>query len=258
MTSYHAATRVSRSLSAVVAVFGVLALTSAALADDLFTSLQQPPTRAEVAEALKRGVRVFDFDLDQDGAKEAVTAIKKGGAKITAYHVGGGGGRAWGSKKNDEQVRKYDMPESFSQLTADVKRLVAKGADYIHFDNTHRMSGKRLEAVADAIRAGGAGFIAKNNAPKWSLVMKRRPDLVPAYAVIENGIFDNDETRAAYQLHAKGVPVYMIGFRKLLSDKDQPVTEEDARQFRRNNPWAKVLLMADEAAYDGRTGGFVN
>ena len=229
-----------------------------AAAADLFTSLEKPPTVAEVQSALQRGVRFFDFDLSHDGTAAAVAAIRTGGGKVTAYHVGGGGGRAWGSKKNDEQVRKYDTPESLAQLTADVKALVGKGADYIHFDNTHRMSGVRLAAVADAIRAGGAGFIAKNNAPKWLLVMKRRKDLVPAYAVIEAAVYDQDETAAAYRLHQAGVPVYVIAFKKLLSKTDPAVPLATAQQYARDNPWAKLLLMEDEFAYEGRTGVWVH
>lgn len=221
----------------------------------MFTSLERPPTTDEVKSAILGGADHFDFDLDQGDTKDSVDAIHKAGRKVTAYHVGGGGGREWGSAKTGEQVRKYNTPEELTALTEDTKRLVAKGADYVHFDNTHRMSGKRLEAVADAITAGGAGFVAKNNAEKWNIVMKRRPDLKPAYAVIEAAMTDQDETTEAYKLHQKGVPVYIIGFHK---QKDGVViTDAYAKQYQENNPWARLIMMEDENQYEGRTSKYL-
>lgn len=231
-------------------------IAAAAAAGELFTSLEAPPTPDEVRAALAAGVRTFELELDEPTAAAAVTAIKAGGGRVTAYHVGGGGGRAWGSVKSGEFVRKYDEPTAFLALTADVRRLVAMGADAIHFDNTHRMSGRRLESIAEAIRAGGAGFVAKNNADKWRLVMKRRPDLVPAYAVVEDAMFDADETQAAYDLSAKGVAVYIVGFRQTIDARGQPVSDDYAAAYKAANPWATVLLMDDERRYDSRTGRF--
>ena len=206
--------------------------------------------------ALAEGVRTFELDLDSPGADEAVKAIKTGGGKVTAYYIGGGGGRAWGSVKAGEFVRYYREPKEFLALTEDVRRLVGLGADLVHFDNTHRMSGKRLEAIADAIRAGGAGFVAKNNPDKWRLVMERRRDLVPAYAIVEDAMFDRDETQAAYELNAKGVPVLIIGFRKTIDKGGQAVSDEYAVAYKAANPWATVLLMDEEARFDSRTGRF--
>ncbi|MBS0244774.1 MAG: hypothetical protein JSS20_21595, partial [Proteobacteria bacterium] len=103
----------------------------------LFTSLEEPPTPAEIQALTASGVGTFEFDLDSDGAAAAVAAIKSAGGRITAYHIGGGGGRAWGSVKAGEFVRAYDTPAEFQALTGDVRRLVAMGADLIHFDNTH-------------------------------------------------------------------------------------------------------------------------
>ena len=80
--------------------------------------------------------------------------------------------------------------------------------------------------------------------------MKRRPDLKPAYAVIENAMHDGDETQEAYHLHEKGVPVFIVGFRKPMDG--EPVTDEYAAEYRKANPWAKVLLMDDESSYEGR------
>lgn len=234
-----------------------LAASRDALAAELFTSLEAPPTPAEVAVAVRDGVGIFEFDLDAAGAVEAVAAVKSAGARVTAYHVGGGGGRAWGSVKAGELVRRYDEPKDFEALTGDVTRLVALGADTIHFDNTHRMSGRRLEAIADAIVAGGAGFVAKNNADKWRLAITRRPDLRPAYAIVEDAMFDADETQAAAELHALGVPVYIVGFKATIDGKGQAVTDAYAAAYAGNNPWAKVLLMEDERAFDSRTGVWV-
>ena len=71
---------------------------AAAAPPEIFTSLEAPTTLEDVEKALARGITIFDFDLDKPGAAEAIVAIKKGGGKITAYHIGGGGGRAWDSR----------------------------------------------------------------------------------------------------------------------------------------------------------------
>jgi hypothetical protein len=248
---------VHRFAAVATALVVVLAIGIADVHAQIFTSLEGPPTRADIDTAIAAGIKMFDFDLDKDGAADAVKVIKAKGGKVTAYHVGGGGGRAWGSLKTGEFVRRYDEPKDFLALTGDVKRLVAKGADYVHFDNTHRFSGKRLESIADAIVAGGAGFIAKNNAGKWNLVMKRRPDLRPAYAVVEDAMFSAEETQAAANLHARGVPIYVVGFRKPITPDAYPVTDDYARQYAANNPWARILVIDDERAYDSRTGTWV-
>ncbi len=249
--------RVGRLLLAMLVLAAVAAQIVRVEAYDLFTSLETPPTAAEVQAAFAAGVRIFDMDLDNPGAPEAVREIRKLGGRVSAYHIGGGGGRAWGSVKAGEWVRKYDSPRDFLALTQDVRRLVAQGADYIHFDNTHRFSGRRLESVADAIVAGGAGFVAKNNPSKWALTMKRRADLKPAFALIEDALFDADETQQAYSLHARGVPVYVVGFRTPIEAGTPGVNDAYAQAFADNNPWARLLVIADERAFDSRTGTWV-
>ncbi|MDX2158354.1 MAG: hypothetical protein SFW09_17795 [Hyphomicrobiaceae bacterium] len=244
------------ALAGVLLVITGVLMPLLARAETLFTSLEKPPAPVEVAELLARGVVIFEMDFDQPGAAEAVAAVRAGGGKVTAYHVGGGGGRAWGSVKAGEFVRYYDDPKDFAALTEDVKRLVARGASFVHFDNTHRMSGKRLEAVADAIRAGGAGFVAKNNPDKWRLVMTRRPDLVPGYAIVEDAMRDAEETQAAFELHERGVPVTIVGFRKPIDPKAVGIPDEYAAAYKAVNPWAQILLMDDERAFDSRTARF--
>lgn len=224
---------------------------------DIFSSLEGPPTAADIATARAAGIEIFEFDLDAPGAVEAARLVKAAGGRVTAYHIGGGGGRAWGSVRTGEWVRRYDSPRDFLALTEDVRRLVGLGADYIHFDNTHRFSGRRLESIADAIVAGGAGFIAKNNASKWNLVMKRRADLKPVYAVVEDAMFDADETQAAADLSGRGIAVYIVGFKIPIEKGKAGVTEDYARAYAKANPWARVLLMEDERAFDSRTGQFV-
>ena len=243
-----------------------LALLLLALASDLafagpppeiFTSLEQPPTPNDVKAAVARGVTIFEFDLEKPGSEAAIAAVKAAKGIVTAYHIGGGGGRDWGSVRTGEWVRRYDSPRDFLALTADVKQLVAFGADAIHFDNTHRFSGRRLESIANSIVAGGARFVAKNNPEKWNLVMQRRADLKPIYAVIEDAMFDASETQAAFGLHARGVPVYIIGFTKPLDPKTPALTDDYIRAYRDNNPWAALLIIDDERAWDSRTGRFV-
>lgn len=259
MIAFRAAARVVAQVILFCFVIAGVALglgagVATAAPPEIFTSLETPPTVEQVESALARGVTFFDFDLDKPGAAEAIVAIKKGGAKITAYHIGGGGGRAWGSVKTDEWVRRYDSPRDFLALTQDVKYLVSLGADYVHFDNTHRFSGRRLESIAGAIIAGGAGFIAKNNPDRWNLVMKRRADLVPAYALIEDAMFDANETQAAAELFKRGVAVYFVGFRKPIDPKVPAMTDDYAQAFATNNPWCSILVMDDERAWDSRSG----
>lgn len=262
IASRHPPTRLTADiLCLALLLFSLLPLAAvqavAARAYDLFTSFEAPPSADEVKAAVDAGVITFDFDLDGPGAEASVRAIKQAGGKIAAYHIGGGGGRAWGSVRTGEWVRRYDAPRDFLALTGDVRELVRLGADYIHFDNTHRFSGRRLEAIADAIVAGGAGFVAKNNPSKWLLTMRRRPDLKPAYAVIEDALFDQDATQKAYGLFARGVPVYIVGFRKPLEVQAQAVTDDYAQAYADNNPWARVLLMEDEQAFDSRTAVWI-
>ena len=222
--------------------------------DPIFTSLEQPPTPDEVRAAHDAGVRIFDFDLEQDGADEAVSAIKELGGSISAYHIGGGGGRAWGSVKAGEFVRIYREQPALEQLTRDVQRLVARGADNIHFDNTHRMSGRTLEKVTLAIAAGGARLVLKNNPEKWNLVLKRHPEYMEhyAYAAVEGVIGDRWETKQSAKLAAQGLPVYVIAFEKGFDKGSHRISPEKAQKFIAKNPWAMVILMPDEAAYDSR------
>jgi hypothetical protein len=70
-------------------------------------------------------------------------------------------------------------------------------------------------------------------------------------------MFDADETEAAADLFAKGVPVYIIGFKTPVDPSGKGVTDEYARVYAANNPWAQVLIMKDERAYDSRTGAYV-
>jgi hypothetical protein len=244
------------ALAAVLLLAGGVLAPILAAAEAIFSSLEEPPTPDEVRALLARGVKTFELDLDAEGSAVAVAAIKKGGGRVTAYHIGGGGGRAWGSVRTGEFVRYYNEPKAFLALTEDVRRLVKLGADLVHFDNTHRMSGVRLESIADAIRSGGAGFVAKNNPTKWRLVMKRRPDLVPAYAIVEEAMFDAAETQAAYDISARGVAVYVVGFRKPIDKGGQPVTDEYAAAYKAANPWAHIILIDDERYFDSRTAQF--
>lgn len=246
-----------RSLALAALWFALGAGAATASPPEIFTSLEQPPTTEDVRAAVARGVTIFEFDLETPGSQAAIAAVKQAKGSVTAYHIGGGGGRDWGSVRTGEWVRRYDSPRDFLALTADVKQLVALGADAIHFDNTHRFSGRRLESIADAIVAGGARFVAKNNPEKWNLVMQRRADLKPIYAVIEDAMFDASETQAAFGLHARGVPVYIIGFTKPLDPKTPALTEEYVRAYRDNNPWAALLIIDDERAWDSRSGRFV-
>lgn len=225
--------------------------------DEIFTSLEEPPSPDEVRAAIKAGQRHFDFDLTQPGGEEAARIIKQLGGTITAYHVGGGGGNLWGGKSQGEQVRRFNKPEELQQLTEDVRSLVEKGADSIHFDNTHRFSFRTLTKIFEAVKAGGAELVAKNNPSGWLKVMKSRPDLVPSYAVLEDIIRDPDETEAAREMSERGVPVYVIGFKKPLERGTPEMTEEEAAAYQKANPWARVLLMEDEKHYDGRTGRFL-
>ena len=87
--------------------------------------------------------------------------------------------------------------------------------------------------------------------------MERRADLVPDYAIIEDAMFDGDETQAAYALHARGVTVFIIGFHTPLETGAAGVTDAYAREYAANNPWANVLILDDERAFDSRTGIFV-
>ena len=222
--------------------------------NQIFTSLEQPPSPEEVRTAHEAGISIFDFDLEQDGAIEAVAAIKDIGGTISAYHIGGGGGRAWGSVKAGEYVRIYREQPALEQLTADVMRLVAMGADNIHFDNTHRMSGRTLEKVTLAIAAGGARLVLKNNPEKWNLVLKRHPEYMEyyAYAAVEGVIGDRWETKQSAKLAAQGLPVYVIAFEKGFDKGSHRTTPEKAQKFIAKNPWGMVILMPDEAAYDSR------
>lgn len=70
-------------------------------------------------------------------------------------------------------------------------------------------------------------------------------------------MFDADETQAAADLHVLGVAVYVVAFKVTIDGKGQPATEADASAYAAANPWAKVLLMEDERAFDSRTGAWL-
>lgn len=190
----------------------------------IFTSLESPPTPEEVTVSIAAGVKNFEMDLDTSGAEDAVKAVKAAGGRVAAYHIGGGGGGAWERFEIAEFVRHYNTPEEFQALTEDTRRLVSLGADLIHFDNTHRMSDQHLESIAEAIFAGGAGFVAKNNPEKWRLVMKRRPELMAAYAVVEDAMFDGDTTRAAKETWGSTFSSSVSGGRWKRTPRPSPTT----------------------------------
>ena len=58
------------------------------------------------------------------------------------------------------------------------------------------------------------------------------------------------------ELHKRGVAVYFVGFRKPIDPKVPAMTDADAyaRAYATNNPWAAILIMDDERAWDSRTG----
>lgn len=220
----------------------------------IFTSLELPPTENEIAAAMRDGVGVFEFDLDQPSGIAASQFIKKQGGSVSAYHVGGGGGRAWGSVKAGEFVRNYRERPELDQLTLDVKRLVALGADAIHFDNTHRMSGRTLGKVTRAIVAGGAKLVLKNNPEKWNLVLKRFPEYLAhyAYAAVEGAIGDKWDTEQSAKLASRGIPVFIVAFQSGFDKGSKKVTPAVATAYVKRHPWATVILMQNEAAYDSR------
>ena len=228
------------------------------MSPNIFTSLEHPPTNEEVRSAIAEGVTIFDFDLDQDGGVQAAKIVNRLGGHVTAYHVGGGGGRAWGSVAAGEQVRGYRNDDELAQLSSDVERLVRMGANSIHFDNTHRMSGRTLSKVSAAVVAGGARLVLKNNPEKWNLLIKREPETLRhvSYAVIEGAISDKWETEQAKRLSAAGLAVYVIAFVKGFDKGSQSVTPERAIDFVEKNSWARVILMKNEAAYDSRDAQF--
>jgi hypothetical protein len=217
----------------------------------LITSLDDAPTPDEIA---KSGAGIVDFDLSVPGAKEAVAAAKKAGAKVSAYHEGAGGGASWGEANRD-----LTKPAELKKLAADAKKLAAQGADYLHVDNLHDLKPDQLAAVAKAVKESGPTMIAKNNPAAWVEIVKKNPDLKPPYAVIEHGMKDKAQVAAAKQLADMGVPVHFIEFGDPGTDKstrqkrkDPTSTHEEADAFVKANPWAQVTHMKTQDAYNGR------
>ena len=102
-----------RSLALAALWFALGAGAATASPPEIFTSLEQPPTTEDVRAAVARGVTIFEFDLETPGSQAAIAAVKQAKGSVTAYHIGGGGGRDWGSVRTGEWVRRYDSPRDF-------------------------------------------------------------------------------------------------------------------------------------------------
>lgn len=216
----------------------------------IWTSLEEPPKEAEIADRIHAGVRLFDFDVRQNGGNLAVRIIKDSGGYVGAYHRGAGGGPGPPWFDGDFDIVSQS---GLANLEDELRLLVKAGATYFHIDDLHALTPSQLEAVADAaIRAGGK-TIAKNNAAGWLQILSRRPDLRPPYAVLESIINDDDLIEAGKRLAAIGIPVFTIAYGKTVEKDTAGVRIKTARSFADENAWlAGLFYMATEAAYEGR------
>lgn len=220
----------------------------------LLTSLENAPSPNEIASS---GAKFVDIDLNSRGSVAAVAAAKQAGAKVAAYHEGAGGGSSWGEGNRDMTSAK-----ELAKLGKDAVAAQAKGADYLHVDNLDKMDAAGLAKVAKTVQdatGGKVSIIAKNNLPAWVEAIKSNPDLKPPYAVAEHAIKDAATVAAAQQLHEMGVPVHFVEFADPGKDKltgkprtDPTSTPEELQSFVKANPWAEVVHMKSQDAYDGR------
>lgn len=234
----------------------------------MWTSLQSPPTAKEIRDAIKAGVKIFDFDLRLDdpgerpASEKALALIRELGGTITAYHEGAGGGAVWGERSVGRDLA---SPEELAKIAADAKRLYDAGADWMHLDNMEELKPSDIVKIQKAVMDATGGqmkIIAKNNPAAWATVVKKYPELTPPYAVVESGIALEEETKGAKRLAARGVPVYIKEFDKRLTNDDgtpagdaRSVSREEAQQFAKDNPWvAGVIHSNDERNYGGNAG----
>ncbi len=137
-----------------------------------WTSLENPPTKMEVDQAMARGVKNFDYDFSKDKSGINKYIESKGGNAI-AYHRGPGNAQ-WG-----------EPAQSKEQVLAQIKGIDSK---YIHLDNQDQWKYDDFKSVVDEARKAGKIIQPKGAIGHWNQYLKDNPDYAKdiLYATTEN------------------------------------------------------------------------
>lgn len=201
-----------------------------------WTSLEKPPTNAEIDTAMSKGTRNFDFDKSQNGGSDAAQYIKSKGGNVIAYHRGPGN-PAWG-----------ESAQSKGDVINQIKRMDEK---YIHLDNQERWNYSDFKEVMDSARSAGKVIQPKGAIAHWNRYFSENPEYKSQvlYASTENQA-NNGDIKGLKQLN-QNVPTVNMEWQKGSS-----ATSEQAALNLHAATGVPTMRMAGTETPSGGQGGY--
>lgn len=126
-----------------------------------WSSLERPPTKEEIDNSMKNGIKYFDFDTSQPGGKEAADYVNSKKGEVITYNNGPG---------NPSWNEPYRPP---AQVLEEAKAASGK---YIHLDNFDKYSNSEKTRIIDDMKSIGKVVIPKNAPEFWAKYLEQNPD----------------------------------------------------------------------------------